>query len=233
MTPIADLRALPPFEDERVQTVYRLLCDNTAPPDSDEHWEGWVSRRIIAALDRPRAQDWAKEASKVTVDNLPAPAEPSVTQQEWDALADANATIARVTESNARINTALAEPSAGQRAGLIEGLAGVGRGIQIAPMTVQQWCREAAAALAEAQAENSKLRIRLMNLMVEALDEDESATERQSRERAETAERTAQEAIALLRECKEDYVYVLYEHGEGPMVDKIHAFLAAHPQKKV
>lgn len=44
---------LPDWEDPRVQIVYKVLCDpdlNT-PPNPEEHWEGWVSRQIVAALD--------------------------------------------------------------------------------------------------------------------------------------------------------------------------------------
>lgn len=37
------------WDDARVQTVYRLLCDDTQPPEN-EHWEGFVARRIVAAL---------------------------------------------------------------------------------------------------------------------------------------------------------------------------------------
>jgi len=37
------------FDDPRVQTVYRILCDTTEPPP-EEHWEGFVARRIVAAL---------------------------------------------------------------------------------------------------------------------------------------------------------------------------------------
>lgn len=38
------------WEDERTQVVYRLLCSDDAPPNMEEHWEGWVARRIVAAL---------------------------------------------------------------------------------------------------------------------------------------------------------------------------------------
>lgn len=39
------------FEDPLVQTVYAILCD-TAPPPAEEHWEGWVSRRIVTEIAR-------------------------------------------------------------------------------------------------------------------------------------------------------------------------------------
>lgn len=42
--------ALPPFEDSCVQVVYEILCGDKEPPNKDEHWEGWVSRKIVAAL---------------------------------------------------------------------------------------------------------------------------------------------------------------------------------------
>lgn len=44
---------LPDWEDPRVQIVYKLMSD----PDlcgwtnREEHWEGWLSRNIVAALD--------------------------------------------------------------------------------------------------------------------------------------------------------------------------------------
>ena len=41
---------LPEFKDPLVQIVYGLLCSNEAPPNPQEHWEGWVARRIVAAL---------------------------------------------------------------------------------------------------------------------------------------------------------------------------------------
>jgi hypothetical protein len=40
---------LPPFNDAAVQAVYALLCADEAPP-REEHWEGWMARRIVAAL---------------------------------------------------------------------------------------------------------------------------------------------------------------------------------------
>lgn len=42
-------KELPEFKDP-VQIVYALLCDTPAPPNSGEHWEGFVSRHIIKAL---------------------------------------------------------------------------------------------------------------------------------------------------------------------------------------
>lgn len=50
---MADTKILPEWEDPRVQIVYKILCDpelNTTP-NPEEHWEGWVSRQIVAALD--------------------------------------------------------------------------------------------------------------------------------------------------------------------------------------
>lgn len=38
------------WEDSRVQIVYDLLCDDKTPPNPQEHWEGWLARRIVGAL---------------------------------------------------------------------------------------------------------------------------------------------------------------------------------------
>lgn len=56
---------IPEFNDARVQAVYGLLCDDQSPPDG-EHWEGWVARRIIAALQsaQPAAAGVSDEAGK-------------------------------------------------------------------------------------------------------------------------------------------------------------------------
>lgn len=37
------------FDDPRAQIVYDLLCSDEAPPP-EQHWEGWVARRIVDAL---------------------------------------------------------------------------------------------------------------------------------------------------------------------------------------
>lgn len=42
---------VPPFDDERVQIVYGLICDTDTLPPEGEHWDGFVSRRIVAALE--------------------------------------------------------------------------------------------------------------------------------------------------------------------------------------
>lgn len=47
------LPELPDFYDHQVQVAYHLLCDDEMPPPP-EHWEGFVARRIVAAL---RAQE--------------------------------------------------------------------------------------------------------------------------------------------------------------------------------
>jgi hypothetical protein len=53
------------WEDQRVQLVYELLCDQVAPP-AEEHWEGFSARRIVAALfpsaDAPPAPSGKGEA---------------------------------------------------------------------------------------------------------------------------------------------------------------------------
>ena len=38
------------FDDPRVQIVYNLICADEAPPNQEEHWDGWVSRRIVDSL---------------------------------------------------------------------------------------------------------------------------------------------------------------------------------------
>lgn len=56
------------FEDQRVQAVYELLVDDMAPPP-EEHWEGFVARRIVDKLfnpvspasDRADFEKWARE----------------------------------------------------------------------------------------------------------------------------------------------------------------------------
>ncbi len=39
-----------PWTDARVQQVYELLCDDADVPTGNQHWEGWVARRIVDAL---------------------------------------------------------------------------------------------------------------------------------------------------------------------------------------
>ena len=38
------------WDDPDVQIVYELLCDTAETPPEGEHYEGWVARRIVAAL---------------------------------------------------------------------------------------------------------------------------------------------------------------------------------------
>lgn len=38
------------FDDPRVQTVYSLLCNAEDAPPPEQHWEGWIARRIVDAL---------------------------------------------------------------------------------------------------------------------------------------------------------------------------------------
>ena len=44
------------FNDPDVQIVYELLCDTAETPPEGEHYEGWVARRIVAALRAKHAQ---------------------------------------------------------------------------------------------------------------------------------------------------------------------------------
>ena len=37
------------WEDKRIQIVYELLCSLEVPP-ADQHWEGWVAKRIVNSL---------------------------------------------------------------------------------------------------------------------------------------------------------------------------------------
>ena len=46
---IATPEPLTSFDDPRAQIVYDLLCSDEAPPP-EQHWEGWVARRIVDAL---------------------------------------------------------------------------------------------------------------------------------------------------------------------------------------
>ena len=46
---------LPDFNSPEVQAVYETLC-GTAWPPAGEHWEGWVSRHIVLALSKLRAE---------------------------------------------------------------------------------------------------------------------------------------------------------------------------------
>ena len=58
-TDLTEAMTLLPFDDERVQLVYHLLCDDQQPPDSSKHWEGWTAQRIATALlaqERKRAE---------------------------------------------------------------------------------------------------------------------------------------------------------------------------------
>mgnify|MGYP000128344972 CR=1 FL=1 len=44
-------KELAEWEDPRVQTVYEMLCDHDErPANPEEHWEGYIARRIVAVL---------------------------------------------------------------------------------------------------------------------------------------------------------------------------------------
>lgn len=49
-TPIPRATALADWADPAVQRVYTILTDGELPSNREEHWEGWVSRRIVATL---------------------------------------------------------------------------------------------------------------------------------------------------------------------------------------
>ncbi len=38
------------WDDPDVQTVYDILCDTSMAPPDGEHYEGFMARRIVAAL---------------------------------------------------------------------------------------------------------------------------------------------------------------------------------------
>ncbi len=44
------------WDDPRTQLVYAILCDDEAPPNREEHWEGFLSRKIVHALANLEAQ---------------------------------------------------------------------------------------------------------------------------------------------------------------------------------
>jgi len=51
--PVAPSEPTPAFDDPRVQAVYGILCDDADWPPKDEpqqHWEGWIARRIVERL---------------------------------------------------------------------------------------------------------------------------------------------------------------------------------------
>lgn len=79
-TPTLTEAALPEFDDARVQRVYEVLIDGGAPPDPAEHWEGFVARRIVAALaaDEARPDPWreAVEEELVACGNMTASDDP-------------------------------------------------------------------------------------------------------------------------------------------------------------
>lgn len=45
--PVAD------WDSPQVRIVYEILIDGETPPNTDEHWEGFVARKIVAALAQP------------------------------------------------------------------------------------------------------------------------------------------------------------------------------------
>ncbi len=52
-TPHADSQPKAQFDDPKVQAVYTILCDDADWPPKEnpqQHWEGWIARRIVDAL---------------------------------------------------------------------------------------------------------------------------------------------------------------------------------------
>jgi hypothetical protein len=40
-----------PFDDPSAQLVYKLLTDDQDVPPGNQHWEGWIARRIVDVLE--------------------------------------------------------------------------------------------------------------------------------------------------------------------------------------
>ena len=40
-----------PFDDPSAQLVYKLLTDDEDVPAGNQHWEGWIARRIVDVLE--------------------------------------------------------------------------------------------------------------------------------------------------------------------------------------
>ncbi|WP_234775054.1 hypothetical protein [Paraburkholderia tropica] len=70
------------FEDPRVQAVYNILCGDDDPPLGGDHWEGWVSRRIVDTLFAPTPTVAADAAAPSDMpDELPG------ANQDWATIA--------------------------------------------------------------------------------------------------------------------------------------------------
>lgn len=100
-------RILPPWEDENVQRVYRMLWWESVPtPPSDEHWEGWIARHIVADLYAEkerleRERDDAKLAAASLRGELTAAKGLSA---EWERMCkSAAARVRLLEEENARL----------------------------------------------------------------------------------------------------------------------------------
>jgi hypothetical protein len=74
---------LPDWNDPRVQTVYALVSDPDSMPPDGEHWDGWVSKRIVAALAA------SPPAPATPTQPLGAPASPSGSPLQPPAAASA------------------------------------------------------------------------------------------------------------------------------------------------
>ena len=54
--PVAD------WDSPQVRIVYEILIDGETPPNPDEHWEGFVAQKIVAALAQPAQEPVAFDA---------------------------------------------------------------------------------------------------------------------------------------------------------------------------
>lgn len=67
------------FDDPKVQAVYAILCDDADWPPKEnpqQHWDGWIARRIVDALladsvleDAARL-DWLESQSQVNIERV-------------------------------------------------------------------------------------------------------------------------------------------------------------------
>lgn len=80
--PVANQAPAPSFDDPRVQVVYSTICDDADwPPNGapQQHWEGWIARRIVERLDacKPVARE------PLTADDIRQPKNGQWWRVEW------------------------------------------------------------------------------------------------------------------------------------------------------
>jgi hypothetical protein len=94
--PAVDAPPVAQFDNPRVQTVYEILCGHDDPP-MGEHWEGWVSRRIVDALTTGATFTKAPPAGS---NLLPALTVEDAAHPASEPKAEAGAVVRHVGESN-------------------------------------------------------------------------------------------------------------------------------------